>query len=57
MEFLRYSSNLIKLNEELRQEIRDFGKFRKKSPRKIQKIKYHPIRISIRGEIKEQNLG
>ena len=34
----------------------DFSKFRKKTPRRIHIIKNHSIWISIRREIKEQNL-
>ena len=37
-------------------EIRDFGRFKKNALRKIHRIKIHLIWISIRGEIKEQNL-
>ena len=52
-----YSSNLIKLYKELRQEIKDFSRFENKTPRKIHIIKNHAIWISIFGEIKERNLG
>ena len=50
-------SNLIKLDEELRWEIRDFDKFRKRTQRKIYIIKNHSIWIKIRREIKEWKLG
>ena len=44
---------LIKLDNELRREIRENGRFRKITPRSIQGIKNHSIWISNRGEIKE----
>ena len=34
-EFFRYYSNSVKLDDELRLEIRDFNKHGKKTPRKI----------------------
>ena len=56
--FFRYSSNSIKLDDELWREIRDFSRFgKKKTTRRIHGIKNHSIWISIHGEIKEQNLG
>ena len=53
---MRYSSNLIKSDEELRQKFRDFSIFEKKTPKKIDRIKKHAIWISFRGEIKERKL-
>ena len=50
------SSNLIKLDNELRQEIRDFSRFGKKTPRRIHRIKNHAIGISILEEIKENKI-
>ena len=44
---------LIKLDDELRWEIRENGRFRKKTQRSIHGIKNHSIWISNRGEIKE----
>ena len=46
---------LIKLNNELRWEIRDF--IGKKTPRQIHEIKNISIWINIRGKIKKWNLG
>ena len=51
------SLNLIKLNDELRQEIKDFSIFGKKNQQQIHKINNFLIWISIRREIKEQNQG
>ena len=48
-----YSSYLIKLDEELRREIRDFSKFGNKTPRRIQRIKNYLILVNICGEVKE----
>ena len=55
---LRYSwgvlQNSIKLDDELRWEIRNFNIFRKITQRRIYKIKNHSIWIKIHEEIKEQ---
>ena len=51
------SLNLIKLNDELRQEIKDFSIFGKKNQQQIHEINNFLIWISIRREIKEQNQG
>ena len=55
-DFQGISSNLIKSETELRWEIKDFGRFRKKNPRRLYKIKNHAICISIQREIKEGKL-
>ena len=47
--------NLIKSDNELVIEIRENGRFRKITQRRIHRIKNHSIWISIRGEIKEQS--
>ena len=47
------SSNLIKSDDKLRQEIRDFSKFQKKTPRRIYERENYSNWINIRGEIKE----
>ena len=44
---------LIKLDDELRREIRENGGFRKITQRSIHRIKNHLIWISNRGEIKD----
>ena len=54
--FFRYIQNLIKLDNELRWEIRKFIIFIKKTPRKIHRIKNISIWISICKEIKERNM-
>ena len=45
--------NLVKLDDELRWEIRENGVFRKKTRRSIRGIKNHSIWISNHGEIKD----
>ena len=52
---LRYLQNLIKLDNELRREIREINNFRKKTPRRIYRIKNHSSWTSIPREIKERN--
>ena len=47
--------NLIKSEDELVIEIRNNGRFRKITQRRIYGIKNHSIWVSIRGEIKEQS--
>ena len=47
--------NLIKLDDELRWEIREDGGFWKITQRRIHGIKNHSIWISNRGEIKERS--
>ena len=47
--------NLIKSDDELVIEIRENGRFRKITQRRIHRIKNHSIWISIRQEIKEQS--
>ena len=47
--------NLIKLDNELRLEIRENGRFRKITQIRIHGIKNHSIWISNRGEIKERS--
>ena len=47
--------NLIKSDNELVIEIRENGRFRKITQRRIHGIKNHSIWISICGEIKEQS--
>ena len=47
--------NLIKSDNELVIEIRENGRFRKITQRRIHRIKNHSIWISIRGEIKERS--
>ena len=47
--------NLIKLDDELRWEIRENDRFRKITLRRIHGIKNHSIWISNRGEIKERS--
>ena len=42
-------------NSELRWEIREISISRKRTPRKIHRIKNHSIRITIIKEIKERN--
>ena len=54
-EFSRYSSSLIKSDDELRWEIRNFSKFVKKTQRRVHGIKNCSIWIIILGEIKEKN--
>ena len=50
--------NLIKLDKKLKRKIRDFSNFRKRTPRRIHRLKNHSrnAQISICGEIKEQKL-
>ena len=45
--------NLVKLDDELRWEIRENGIFRKKTQRSIREIKNHSIWIRNHGEIKD----
>ena len=52
--FQRTLWKLIKSNTELRWEIRDFYRFRKRTQRRIHRIKNHSIWIKIHGEIKRQ---
>ena len=54
---LRYSWNLIKSNDKMSWELRDFSIFQKKTSRQIQKVKNYSIWICIGGTIKEQNQG
>ena len=52
---MKHSSNSIKLDDELRWEIKKISIFGKKTLIRIHKIKNHSIWISIYGEINEQN--
>ena len=58
---LRYFLGVLRIqsksDKELRWEIRDFRNLRKRTQRKIHRIKNHSIWIKIQGEIKEQKLG
>ena len=47
--------NLIKSDDELVTEIRENGRFRKITQRRIHRIKNHSIWISSHGEIKERS--
>ena len=49
--------NLIKLDNELRLQIRELDNFRKITKRRIYEITNHIIWIKIRGEINKQKLG
>ena len=53
--FFRYLSNSIKLDDELRLEIRQFSILRKITPIRIHEIKNQVIWIRIRGEIEDWN--
>ena len=53
--FLNISSNSIKLTMKLRGEITEKDIYRKKTQRKIYKIKNHLIWTNIREEIKERS--
>ena len=47
--------SLIKLDDELRSDIRENDRYRKITQRRIHRIKNHSIWISNRGEIKERS--
>ena len=55
-DFLEIFSNLIKSDYELVIKIRENGRFRKITQRRIHRIKNHLIWISNRGEIKERKV-
>ena len=55
MKLFRCIQNLIKLDNELGQEIKEIDIFRKKTFKGIHGIKNHSIYISICKEMKEQN--
>ena len=54
-DFQEIFSNLIKSDYELVIKIRENGRFRNITQRRVHKIKNHSIWISNRGEIKEQS--
>ena len=56
MDFEGIVSNSIKIDKEVRWEIRDFSNFIKRTPRRIHGIKTHLICISSHEEIKKKKL-